>query len=61
MKIRLLKPWRNQLPGHVFDAVTNGAAQVLVQRKIAEYLDESVQRAPVDRMIRPARGKKSAA
>lgn len=61
MKIRLLKPWRNQAPGYVFTAVSNGAAQILVERKIAEYVDEQVIRAPVDRMMRPARGKKSAA
>lgn len=52
--IRLKKPWRTHQPGHIYEDMPAGAAGTLVARGYAEYLDEQVQRAPVDRMMRPA-------
>lgn len=59
--IRLLRPWGEYSKGHEFKELQAGVAQILVESGGAEYLDEQVRRAPVDRMMRPARGKKSAA
>lgn len=50
--IKLLKSWRGQAIGYVYQDMPAGAAQTLVARGYAEYLDEQVQRAPVDRMVR---------
>lgn len=52
--VRLKKSWRGNEPGHVYTDMPAGAAQTLVARGYAEYADTQVQRAPVDRMMRPA-------
>lgn len=57
--VRLKKNWRGQMPGHVFRDLPAGAAQTLVERGFAEYADESVRDAPVNRMMTARPMKKS--
>lgn len=59
--VRILKPWQSFNPGDEIPELPQSSAELLVARGVAEYLDEQVRQAPVDRMMRPARGKKSAA
>jgi len=49
--IKLKKSWRGRQPGFVFTDMPAGAAQTLVARGFAEYVDEQVKSAPVNRMI----------
>jgi hypothetical protein len=41
--VRLLKSWRSYQPGFVFTEMGYGAAQVLIQRGIAEWADSPQQ------------------
>lgn len=50
-KIRLLMPWGYYSTGQVFTEMPNGQAAELVSRNIAEYCDEAVKAAPLDRMM----------
>jgi len=53
-RVRILKPWLDYNPGDEIPEMPQSSAELLVGRGYAEYLDEQVQRAPVDRMMRPA-------
>lgn len=51
-RVRILKPWQSYNPGDEVPEMPQSSAELLVERGFAEYLDEHVQRAPVDRMLR---------
>ncbi len=51
-RVRILKPWLDYNPGDIIPELPQSSAELLVARGFAEYLDEQVQRAPVDRMAR---------
>lgn len=53
-RVRILKPWETYNPGDIVPEMPQSSAELLVGRGFAEYLDEQVQRAPVDRMVRPS-------
>lgn len=52
-RVRLLKAWQDWEEGHVFTEMAPSSSDLLVERGVAEYLDEAVRRAPIDRMMRP--------
>ena len=58
-QIKLVMPWALWSPGHVFTEMPNGQAAELVARGFAEYVDEQVKSAPVNRMM--ARNKQTRA
>lgn len=60
-RVRILKPWESYSVGDVIPEMPQSSAELLVGRGFAEYLDEQVQRAPLDRMLRPARGQRQKA
>lgn len=51
-RVRILKTWQSYNPGDEIPEMPQSSAELLVGRGFAEYLDEQVQRAPVDRMVR---------
>lgn len=51
-RVRILKTWENYNPGDVIPEMPQSSAELLVGRGFAEYIDEQIQRAPVDRMMR---------
>jgi len=53
-RVKILKPWETYRVGDVIPEMPQSSAELLVARGFAEYLDEQVQRAPVDRMVRPS-------
>lgn len=53
--VRLRIAWQDYAKGHVFTAMPAASAQDLVQRGLAEYVEREIDRAPVDRMLRPRR------
>jgi hypothetical protein len=59
-RVRLLKAWQDWQDGHVFTDMPQSSADLLVERGFAEYLDEQVERAPVDRMLRARRPEREA-
>lgn len=50
--IRFKIAWGDRRVGDVVREPQAGEAQILVERGIAEYADEQIKRAPVDRMMR---------
>ncbi len=60
LKVRLLKPWQDWEPGHVFSEMPQSSADLLIERGFAEYLDEEIRRAPVDRMVSARRPEREA-
>jgi hypothetical protein len=59
-RIRLLKAWENYCIGDVIPEMPQSSAELLVERGVAEYLDEQVKRAPVDRMMRARKPEREA-
>jgi hypothetical protein len=57
-RVKILKPWESYRIGDEIPELPQSSAELLVARGFAEYLDEQVQRAPVDRMVRPARSRR---
>lgn len=53
--VRLKLAWQTWPKGYVFTAMPAAQAQVMVERGMAEYCDEEIKFAPVDRMMRAAR------
>lgn len=51
-RVRILKPWQSFNPGDEVPEMPQSSAELLVGRGFAEYIDEQVTRAPVDRMMR---------
>ena len=49
MRVRLKLAWSCWSKGHVFTDMPAGQAQVMVARGLAEYCDEQVKAAPVNR------------
>jgi hypothetical protein len=60
-RVKILKPWETYRVGDVIPELPQSSAELLVGRGFAEYLDEQVHRAPVDRMVRPARSRRQKA
>lgn len=59
-RVRLLKAWQDWQPSQVFDEMPQSSAELLVGRGFAEYIDEQVPRAPVDRMLRARKAERRA-
>lgn len=59
-RVRILKPWQSYNPGDEIPEMPQSSAELLVGRGVAEYLDEQVQRAPVDRMMRARNSRQKA-
>lgn len=59
-RIRILKAWQTYNPGDEIPEMPQSSAELLVGRGFAEYVDEQVQRAPVDRMMRSRATKQKA-
>jgi hypothetical protein len=53
--VRLKIAWGPWSKGHVFTAMTNGQAQIMIQRGIAEYATAVVPASPVNRMMTAAK------
>lgn len=54
--VRLKLAWRHWPKGHVFTAMPAAQAQHMIAAGQAEYLNENIPSAPLDRMMRPADG-----
>lgn len=59
-KVRLLKHWGFYNKGHVFTDMGHGQATTLIERNIAEYVDEEVKAAPVNRAMSAGKGRQVA-
>ena len=58
MRVRLKLAWSSWSKGHVFTDMPAGQAKVLVARGLAEYCDEQVKAAPVNRALNAAKPKR---
>lgn len=58
--VRILKPWESYRAGDVIPELPQSSADLLVARGVAEYLDEQIKRAPVDRMMRARKPERKA-
>ena len=56
--IRLLKPWGVYPKSYVFTEMTGGQARTLIERGIAEYCDEEIKVAPVNRMMQASNNRR---